>query len=1217
MGVLEAEAEREKSQKIKVIASRGAAIAREVGQDPQVVSTFLDHYFRHVDATDIDERSVEDLLGLVESHFRLALERKPGQAAVRVFDPQAESPADSDGDRQADSGSAAGWGADGATVVEIVTDDHPFLVDSVTMEVTRQGWSLHEVFHPQFYVHRDDAGRLQQVLTAGEAERDRSVLAESWMHLEVTPPPQDEQSSDCAGDLADGLREVVRNVQDAVADWDTMRERAIEIVATLEQDPPPVDPAEVSDATELLRWLSDNHFTFLGYRRYDLSDRDSSGPDSSGPDSSGPDSSGPDSSGPDSSGPDSSGPDSSGAGSRPRLMSPVAGTGLGILRSDATAEQSFDAIPLSGNGDGGDRQDDEPLVVITKDDERSRVHRPSYLDYIGVRRFDDEGRITGEDRFLGLLASTAYSEAVIRIPVVRAKAQEVLRRSGYDPESHGGKAVMDVLDTYPRDELFQTSVDELSPVVEKIAHLKERRQVRFFYRREPYGRYVSCLVFLPRDRYTTDVRTAMEGILLDVLGGESIDYTARVSESVLARLHFVVRMPRGEPVGTVDVDALEARLTRASRTWDDVFTEQITEQTTDRAGRRQRTSRELMALMHALPEGYKEDYTPRQAVQDLEALSSLRAGSEMELALFKPEHADDEADLRLKIFRRQASLSLSLVLPHLSLLGVDVIDERPYELHFPDDRRAFVYDFGLRVPGGAEAVGSRWTPHARELFMAAFRASYDDRSESDAYNRLVLAAGLDWRQVSLLRTIGHYLRQAGNSYSQTYIASVLSANVDIARLLIAMFATKFNPEETIEQGQRESATREVAHKIQAALDDVASLDHDRILRSLLAVVNAAVRTNFYQPDSAEITLKLLPRKIPGLPEPRPAFEIWVHSPRVEGVHLRFGAVARGGLRWSDRAEDFRTEILGLVKAQMVKNTVIVPVGAKGGFFAKRLPDPSLDRDAWMAEGVASYQLFISALLDVTDNIVDGKVVPPDRTVRYDTDDPYLVVAADKGTATFSDIANQLAIDKGFWLGDAFASGGSAGYDHKEMGITARGAWESVVRHFRELGLDCQSTDFSCVGVGDMSGDVFGNGMLLSKHTKLVAAFDHRHVFLDPDPDPAASWTERRRMFELPRSSWADYDREPDLRRWRNLPADGQVHRDHAPAACGAGDRGLGERAVAGRSDHRHPEGAGRPALERRHRDLRQGRLGEQRRRRGQGQRPGPDQRSRRPGPVRR
>lgn len=457
---------------------------------------------------------------------------------------------------------------------------------------------------------------------------------------------------------------------------------------------------------------------------------------------------------------------------------------------------------------------------------------------------------------------------------------------------------------------------------------------------------------------------------------------------------------------------------------------------------------------------------------------------------------------------------------------MEVVDERPYELRCADRTHAWIYDFGLRVPAPA-GNGDRLGDDARERFQEAFAATWTGQAENDGFNALVLSAGLTWRQAMVLRAYAKYLRQAGSTFSQDYMEDTLRNNVHTTRLLVSLFEARMSPER---QRAGTELTDGILEELDGALDQVASLDEDRILRSFLTVIKATLRTNFFQKDAegrphAYVSMKFDPQAIPDLPAPRPAFEIWVYSPRVEGVHLRFGKVARGGLRWSDRREDFRTEILGLVKAQMVKNTVIVPVGAKGGFVAKQLPDPAVDRDAWLAEGVASYRTFISALLDITDNLVGGEVVPPADVVRHDEDDTYLVVAADKGTATFSDIANEVAVAYGFWLGDAFASGGSAGYDHKGMGITARGAWESVKRHFRELGHDTQTQDFTVVGVGDMSGDVFGNGMLLSEHIRLVAAFDHRHIFVDPNPDAAVSYAERRRLFELPRSSWADYDPE--------------------------------------------------------------------------------------------
>ena len=633
-----------------------------------------------------------------------------------------------------------------------------------------------------------------------------------------------------------------------------------------------------------------------------------------------------------------------------------------------------------------------------------------------------------------------------------------------------------------------------------------------FRSRDTYGRYVSVLVYLQRDRYNTAVRERFSQILLDRLGGESVEFTVRINESTTARVHFVVRMPRGRQIPEIDTGDLERRLAESSRNWRDDFVGAVISEFGEEVG-----TRLGRAYAEAFPEAYKEDFAPRTAALDVRRLEELEGEDAIDLALYEQIDAG-RGEARLKVYRVGSPLSLSAVLPMIASLGVEIVDERPYSL---DElaRPSHLYEFGLRY-------GAALPEHARELVQDALRSIWEGRSEVDGFNGLVLAAGLNWRQTTVLRAYARYLRQCGTPFSQDTIEQALQANVDITRLLVQLFAVRFDPAAvTARQNGEEDA---VVARITAALDDVASLDHDRILRSYLAHIRATLRTNWYQPDAEGLTkpylsLKLDPQGLPDLPEPRPRFEIFVYSPRVEGVHLRFGAVARGGLRWSDRRDDFRTEVLGLVKAQMVKNTVIVPVGAKGGFVAKQLPDPAVDRDAWLAEGVACYSTFIDGLLDLTDNLVDGVVRPPQSVVRHDGDDTYLVVAADKGTATFSDIANGIALGRGFWLGDAFASGGSVGYDHKAMGITARGAWVSVRRHFRERGIDCQREDFTCVGVGDMSGDVFGNGMLCSEHIRLVAAFDHRDIFLDPDPDPAISFKERRRMFDLPRSSWRDYD----------------------------------------------------------------------------------------------
>ncbi|GGU72527.1 NAD-glutamate dehydrogenase [Streptomyces filipinensis] len=1034
--------------------------------DSESVLAFLQRYYLHTAPEDLTGRDPVDVFGAAVSHYRLAENRPQGTANVRVHTPTVEE---------------NGWTCS-HSVVEVVTDDMPFLVDSVTNELTRRGRGIHVVVHPQFVVRRDLTGKLIEVLpTPPGGELPHDAHFESWIHVEID---RETDRADLKQITADLLR-VLSDVREAVEDWEKMRDAATRIADGMRSEPLPADlPApEAEEARELLRWLADDHFTFLGYREYQLRDDDT--------------------------------------------LAAVAGTGLGILRSDphhAEDEQhpvspSFERLPADARAKAREHK----LLVLTKANSRATVHRPSYLDYIGVKKFDADGNVVGERRFLGLFSSAAYTESVRRVPVIRRKVDEVLERAGFSPHSHDGRDLLQILETYPRDELFQTPVAELQSIVTSVLYLQERRRLRLYLRQDEYGRYYSALVYLPRDRYTTGVRLRIIDILKEELGGVSVDFTAWNTESILSRLHFVVRVPPGTELpelSDADKDRIEARLVEAARSWADAFAEALTAECGE-----ERAAEVLRRYNNAFPEGYKADHTPRAAVADLVHLEQLSEDKTFSLSLYEPVGAGPE-ERRFKIYQKGGTVSLSKVLPVLSRLGVEVTDERPYELRCVDRTTAWIYDFGLRIPraaGGGEYLGD----DARERFQEAFAATWTGKAENDGFNALVLSAGLTWRQAMVLRAYAKYLRQAGSTFSQDYMEDTLRNNVHTTRLLVSLFEARMSPDR---QKAGLEITDALLEELDAALDQVASLDEDRILRSFLTVIKATLRTNFFQEAAAGtphdyVSMKFDPQAIPDLPAPRPAYEIWVYSPRVEGVHLRFGKVARGGLRWSDRREDFRTEILGLVKAQMVKNTVIVPVGAKGGFVAKQLPDPAQDRDAWLAEGIASYKTFISALLDITDNMVAGEVVPPQDVVRHDGDDTYLVVAADKGTATFSDIANGVAEKYNFWLGDAFASGGSAGYDHKGMGITARGAWESVKRHFRELGVDTQSQDFTVVGIGDMSGDVFGNGMLLSEHIRLVAAFDHRHIFIDPTPVAETSYAERRRLFELSRSSWADYNTE--------------------------------------------------------------------------------------------
>ncbi|TDD36520.1 NAD-glutamate dehydrogenase [Actinomadura sp. KC06] len=1010
------------------------------GGEVEEAFAYLRLYYRHVAREDLLDRDPADICGPAMAHRALGEERPQGRAKVRVFTPSLEE---------------YGWDP-GHTVVQVVTDDMPFLVDSVTMELTRHQLATHLIVHPLLGVDRDVAGHLKAF--RGKLDSDDDV-DESWMHIEV-----DRTSDRSVLDaLEKDLLRVLGDVRVAVEDEPKMRARAGEIATAIQDSAPPLPGKELAEGVELLDWLANGHFTFLGYRDYTLTESGTA-------------------------------------------LKPEPGTGLGILRSDKQESDSFAALPPEVR----EKATEKRLLVLTKANSRSTVHRPLYLDYIGVKKFDESGAVIGERRFLGLFTHVAYSESLSHIPVLKRKLEEVLELAGFTADSYDGQDLIEILESYPRDELFQISVDDLLPISLGVLRLRERRQLKLFLRKDLYGRYMSCMVYLPRDRYTTKVRLRIQGLLKDAFDGVSVDYSANVTESMLARLHVVVRGERGRPLPDVDVPELEGRLAAAIRSWEDdlgdAIVEQCGEERSGTLGRR---------FGDAFPEAYKADFPARTAVADLRRLDDLSAdGTDTSTNLYEPYSAEP-GERRLKIYRLGEPISLSRVLPLLQNMGVEVIDERPYEINTADGQRFWIYDLGLRyVPPAGVAEES-----IKGLFQDAFTRLWRGEIENDGFNALVLHVGLNWWQAMILRAYALYLRQTGTTFSKRYIEQVLLRNASITRLIVRLWESRLDP--TLQGGEEERSAG-ITEELQGKLDDVASLDEDRILRAYLALVQATLRTNHYQ-GKPYLAMKFDPHAIPDLPEPRPMYEVFVYSPTVEGVHLRFGTVARGGLRWSDRREDFRTEILGLVKAQAVKNTVIVPAGAKGGFVGKQLPDPAADREAWQQAGIACYKDFISGLLDLTDNLVDGKVVPPPNVVRHDGDDTYLVVAADKGTATFSDLANGVAAKYGFWLGDAFASGGSVGYDHKGMGITARGAWESVKYHFRSLGTDVQNEDFTAVGIGDMSGDVFGNGMLLSGRTRLVAAFDHRHIFVDPDPDAAASFAERRRLFDLPRSSWADYD----------------------------------------------------------------------------------------------
>ena len=1014
------------------------------------LAAFVRRYYEGVADEDLAERAVEDLFGAALSHWDFAHKRAPGTERVRVLNPDLDE---------------HGWRST-HTVIEIVTADMPFLVDSVTMAVNRGGLTLHLFIHPVVGVARDAAGKRRD--GGDEGGDDADLPRESFMHVEV------DRLVDAAArrTLAEEVARALADARVAVADWRAMRDTVDGLLADIDAAPPPVPADELAEARAFLAWLANDHFTFLGYRCHDLVNVD--GEDG---------------------------------------LRVVPGSGLGLLRASAGdgLSATFAALPPKVR----ERARTRELLVITKSNSRATVHRPGYLDYVGVKRFGADGEICGEHRFLGLYTSTAYMTMPEQIPLLRRKVAQVIERAGFSPRSHAGKALANILNVHPRDELMQSDVDTLLETAIGILQLGERQRLRLFVRSDPYERFLACLVFAPRERYTTELRLKWQAELESAFRGSGSEFDVSLSESVLARVLITVRTTPGA-IPDFDVAEVEARLAAVARRWDDDLSDALVETHGEAQG---------VALLRGFgagfPAAYREDFSPRSAVSDIALMNGLSEAKRFALRLYRPPESAHDT-LRFKLFHYSAAVTPSDSLPMLERMGLRVLEERPYRVTPAQGPPLWIHDFVLRVLGQTEFE----IDAVDEIFEDAFARIFEGTLENDGFNQLVLRAQLGADEVVVLRAYARYLQQINFSLSQAYIERTLAAHPQIARALSALFRARFDPHYGHDGANADADTVRLVAEIEAHIDEVEQLNADRVLRQYLALIQATLRTNAFRRDAAgrrrpSLSLKLDSAQVPGMPEPKPRVEIFVYAPRFEGVHLRGGKVARGGLRWSDRQEDFRTEILGLVKAQMVKNTVIVPVGSKGGFVLKQAP-PASERDAFLAEGVACYQDYLRGLLDITDNRVGEAIVPPPDVRRHDGDDPYLVVAADKGTATFSDIANAVSAEYGFWLGDAFASGGSAGYDHKKMGITARGAWESVKRHFRELGLDTQNDPFSVVGVGDMSGDVFGNGMLLSKTIRLVAAFDHRHIFIDPDPDPARSWEERKRLFELPRSSWADY-----------------------------------------------------------------------------------------------
>ncbi|MBW0236293.1 NAD-glutamate dehydrogenase [Pseudomonas sp. D1HM] len=953
------------------------------------------------------------------------------------------------------------------TAVEVLHHDLPFLVDSVRTELNRRGYSIHTLQTTVLSVRRGAKGELLEILPKGTS--GEGVSQESLMYLEI------DRCANAAelNVLSKELEQVLGEVRVAVADFEPMKAKVQELLESIDNCQYDVDADEKAEIKSFLEWLVGNHFTFLGYEEFVVRDEADGGHIE---------------------------------------YDPQSFLGLTkLLRAGLTAEdlriEDYAVSYLR-----------EPtLLSFAKAAHPSRVHRPAYPDYVSIRQIDADGKVIKECRFMGLYTSSVYGESVRVIPYIRRKVAEIERRSGFQPKAHLGKELAQVVEVLPRDDLFQTPVDELFTTVMSIVQIQERNKIRVFLRKDPYGRFCYCLAYVPRDVYSTEVRQKIQQVLMERLQASDCEFWTFFSESVLARVQLILRV---DPKNRIDIDPLllEKEVVQACRSWQDDYSSLVVESFGEANG-----TKVLADFPKGFPAGYRERFAAHSAVVDMQHLMSLSDKNPLVMSFYQPLGQSAGQELHCKLYHADTPLALSDVLPILENLGLRVLGEFPYRLRHANGREFWIHDFAFTAGEGLNLDIQQLNDTLQDAFVHIVRGD----AENDAFNRLVLTAGLPWRDVALLRAYARYLKQIRLGFDLGYIASTLNNHTDIARELTRLFKTRFYLARKLTAEDLDDKQLRLEQAILTALDDVQVLNEDRILRRYLDLIKATLRTNFYQPDAhghnrSYFSFKFDPHLIPELPKPVPKFEIFVYSPRVEGVHLRFGNVARGGLRWSDREEDFRTEVLGLVKAQQVKNSVIVPVGAKGGFVPRRLPLGG-GRDEIQAEAIACYRIFISGLLDITDNLKDGALVPPQNVVRHDEDDPYLVVAADKGTATFSDIANGIAIDYGFWLGDAFASGGSAGYDHKKMGITAKGAWVGVQRHFKERGINVQQDSISVVGVGDMAGDVFGNGLLMSDKLQLVAAFNHLHIFIDPNPEPASSFAERQRLFDLPRSAWSDYN----------------------------------------------------------------------------------------------
>lgn len=1021
----------------------------------EIVNHFIKIFYQNVSYEDIEQRSIQALFEAAYHQWLFIQHRRTNEIKIHLFNPPTiENRRDSN-----------------FTIVQVCEEDMPFIVDSMRMEINRLGYVTHLTINlGSIILKRNAQHEITEILPLHS--KAKGAVAEAVIYMEIDRILDAEKMQE----IRENLLRVLTDVRASVEDWQPMQNKIKQAINEIQTQKLPMQKEVIRESIAFLQWLANDHFTFLGYRDY-VTAKENNEP----------------------------------------VLKIVKNSGLGVLRDDSHSRTTRNLEDLPPEAKKRAKSKNQ-LLIINKTNSKATVHRPdTYTDYIGVKKFNHEGEIVGEHRFVGLYTSDAYNSNPKNIPLLRTKVKNILKNSNRSPNGHDAKTLLNIINTLPRDDLFQASQKDLLNLSMSILHAQQRQRTRIFILKDPYQRYFSCLVYMARARFNTDLTDKIKKFLMQALNGIEVKYTMFFPEPTnLVRIHFVIRANRSKQAH-YNINHLESEIAKLAHSWQDDLSSSLFQHFAE-----DKSSEYFELFANAFPASYKDIFNSEIAVDDIK---NIMQNEVLKLSVYRKIDSSEDNTIHLKLYQPNHTMNLSDAIPILENMGFFVIGEEPFKITLSNKKIYWINDFNLVFPGKSrlnlEDMG--------ENFQTAFIKTWQGDNENDAFNKLLIRAELNWREVAILRTYSRYLRQIKFTFSQTYIADTLYKHADITKLLIKLFHEKFDPNLNFKTHTNNHRISKIIEKIHEALDHVESLDEDKIFKHFLEVINATIRSNFYQKDAnglakSYISIKLNPKKIENIPLPKPEFEIYVYSPEVEGIHLRNSSVARGGLRWSDRREDFRTEVLGLMKAQTVKNAVIVPSGAKGGFVVKKSLPFGSSREEILSQGIHCYKIFISGLLDITDNIINNKVIPPQNVVRYDTDDPYLVVAADKGTATFSDIANAIAKNYNFWLGDAFASGGSAGYDHKKMGITARGAWESVKRHFQELDLNVENEDFTVVGIGDMSGDVFGNGMLLSKHMRLIAAFNHMHIFIDPNPDAATSYLERNRLFNLPRSTWEDYDR---------------------------------------------------------------------------------------------